>query len=104
MRLIIETKLSDDPLFTCFSTCTRNVLPFFIVDGLGKFKYKAGDTLSGEWKNGFRHGQIEINYKNGDKFIGQCKNDRIDGVGELTCKNGYHYNGHWKRNLVCFCG
>lgn len=66
------------------------------------YKCKSGDKIIGQWKDGLKHGPIEILYQNGDHFKGQFRNDCIDGKGEFKCKNGFHYNGEWKMNLVSF--
>ena len=74
---------------------------FLYLEGEGTYKYKNGDVAKGVWKNGKKHGLVEIRYRNGDVFKGNFQYDRIEGQGELKCKSGFHYNGEWKMNLVC---
>lgn len=65
------------------------------MSGAGAYFYKDGDSYSGEFRNGLKHGQGSYTFSNGNSFLALWKEDRIDrfdssssGYGGLAEQSG----------------
>ena len=60
------------------------------------YKYnETGDTYSGEFKQGLRHGLGKIVYSDGSVYEGDWVMDRQDGQGRYVSTEGEWYEGTW---------
>ena len=59
----------------------------------GIYYYNNGDTYTGTFLNGMKHGFGEYRYANGAKYIGGYNNDLMEGLGTLYYINGSRYEG-----------
>ena len=59
----------------------------------GTFRWKAGDTYTGEWHNSLMHGVGTYTYKNGRMYEGQWENGYKQGYGVFTWPNNDRYEG-----------
>ena len=57
-------------------------------NGTGTYTWASGSTYTGEWKDGMRHGKGVYVYANEDKYSGMFENDKRHGQGIYTYKNG----------------
>lgn len=65
-------------------------------DGNGTLYYnESGDLYKGQFKNGLKHGQGELQFYNGDKYVGEFYQDQQHGNGKFTSNNGYIYIGNF---------
>jgi hypothetical protein len=67
-------------------------------EGKGKFIYKNGDVLEGEWKNGNMNGQGKLTFITGESYEGEWKNGRMNGRGVYRYENGDVYEGEMKKD------
>eukprot|EP01097_Dermamoeba_algensis_P001007 TRINITY_DN1376_c0_g1_i2.p1 TRINITY_DN1376_c0_g1~~TRINITY_DN1376_c0_g1_i2.p1 ORF type:complete len:248 (-),score=32.21 TRINITY_DN1376_c0_g1_i2:393-1136(-) len=84
----------------------------------GTFKWKSGDTYTGDWKNslmhgqgvytcedkrqysgqwvnGYKHGHGVFTWPSGDRYEGEFNKDWIQGYGEHHYSDGRIYKGEW---------
>jgi hypothetical protein len=96
---------------------------FGYLFGDGKFSFKSGSVLDGEWKdntlegngtynvpsegdysggfiNNQKSGKGSFTWRDGSVYTGEWKEDKITGNGELKTSNGIVYSGTFKDN--CF--
>ena len=57
--------------------------------------FATAGSYTGEWKNGYSHGQGTYTLSNGDKYIGAYENNSRSGQGTYTSGLG-QYVGEWK--------
>lgn len=110
------------PLESCALTGSQYVGEFkFDEKTNGTFRWKGGDTYTGEWKSSLMHGKGTYTYKNGrmyegsweegykqglgvftwpneDKYAGEFYKDMCHGVGILYYADGRVYKGNWQQN------
>ena len=72
-----------------------NVTIFYWGSCVGTYSNN-GDTYSGHWKNGKRHGTGTFTAANGDSYIGQWKKGRPHGQGTFTWLDGSKYIGNYQ--------
>lgn len=60
------------------------------------YRYANGNTHTGEWKKGRRHGYGVSTYHNGSRYEGNFVNDVKEGPGVYTAANGDIYRGEFK--------
>jgi hypothetical protein len=65
-------------------------------NGYGKCSWSDGTTYSGEWKDGFMHGNGVLHFCTGDFYIGSLQRNASHGVGVLLQTNGTVSSGIWK--------
>ena len=58
-------------------------------------RYSANLQYKGSWKNGRFNGRGNLKYKNGNSFTGFFKDGAKHGYGSLISVNGYEYHGNW---------
>jgi len=69
-------------------------------NGFGKKQYPNGDTYTGDWFNGKKHGAGEMLYSNGEKYEGVWVNDMRQGHGFTTYADGKTLQGRWWKDLL----
>ena len=62
------------------------------------YRWVAGTTEAGEWKDGKRNGQGTLTFANGCKYKGEWRDDKLTGQGNFSDLNGNKYVGEWKDN------
>lgn len=62
---------------------------------LGPYRYKNGDTYTGQYFRGQRKGYGEMVTINGEQYVGQFDYDQCSGVGRLILPNGDYYEGEF---------
>src|SRR3990172_10752982 len=70
-----------------------------------KFTVGEGDSYSGEWKNGRKHGfgtyiWVKKSELFGAKYIGYFENDKQTGQGGLVLPSGDRYMGEFKDGKI----
>jgi len=71
------------------------------MHGSGTFRYRNGDTYSGEFHNNKRHGQGRMFFSNGDLYRGLWREGHMHGRGQYHYHDGQQFEGkfiHGKRN------
>jgi len=63
-----------------------------LVEG---FIYPSGNTYSGTFLEGKKHGHGSYTYYNGNSYVGDFFDDLPNGQGLFTYDNGVHYDGQW---------
>ncbi len=58
--------------FAAFGECIEGNC----VDGNGTYVFDDGETYTGDFKNGEKHGQGIYIYANGDRYVGQFSNGK----------------------------
>eukprot|EP01096_Ripella_sp_DP13-Kostka_P010216 TRINITY_DN3985_c0_g1_i1.p1 TRINITY_DN3985_c0_g1~~TRINITY_DN3985_c0_g1_i1.p1 ORF type:complete len:334 (+),score=96.59 TRINITY_DN3985_c0_g1_i1:115-1002(+) len=64
----------------------------------GTFRWKGGDSYTGDWKNGLMHGHGLYTYSNGRTFEGEWESGYKQGYGIFTWPNGDRYEGEFLRD------
>jgi hypothetical protein len=64
----------------------------------GEARYPNGDTYSGEWKNGRRHGFGTLTKPNGFKYVGGFFEDSRHGKGEEVLRPAYKFTGIFQKD------
>ena len=69
-------------------------------NGGGKMILKnEGTCYDGEWVDGLKHGEGELDYGNGKVYTGQWSEDLKHGKGVMRYDNGDVYEGGWVRGM-----
>jgi hypothetical protein len=55
-----------------------------------------GDSYSGQWRFGFKHGFGKYSWGNGRSYSGGWREDMMHGHGTYTFENGDSYTGAWE--------
>lgn len=70
-----------------------------VISDRAKIKFPSGDIYSGGWDNGIA-GSGSMEYNNGDSFTGNFLNGKRHGEGTYVWKNGESYTGHWENDKM----
>lgn len=68
-------------------------------NGMGKLTFPNGDTYTGQWLEGERHGHGIYIWKSGAKYEGEYSKNQRNGIGTFTFADGKIYQGEWKDGL-----
>ena len=68
--------------------------------GQGKYRFKKSQAIyEGEYSQGKKHGRGVFHYPDGSKYDGQWVDDLRSGHGVYTHANGDTYDGEWANNV-----
>ena len=79
-------------------SCFLNLMKYIFKYLFGKYfwiSYSADLQYKGTWKKGLFNGKGRLKYKNGNTFTGFFKDGAKHGYGSLVSLNGYEYHGNW---------
>ena len=62
--------------------------------GYGTLIYSNGDIQEGLWEQGYITGQCSYSWSSGNKYVGEFKNDKLNGPGTFTGQE-FTYEGDW---------
>jgi S1-C subfamily serine protease len=65
----------------------------------GTHTWVDGDKYTGEFKDGWPHGQGTYTWTSGGKYTGEYKNGNMHGQGTYTYANGNKYVGEWRDGM-----
>lgn len=62
--------------------------------------YPNGDSYSGLWQAGKKHGQGTYRYSNGTVYKGSFVNGKKQGLGTITFPNGTKVEAYWNQTHI----
>ena len=98
MSVIVSLHRSPSILFVFLVDCPAVPMGALCVSC---HRWPDGETYSGDWLDGKKHGQGRHVFPDGREFEGEYKFDRWDGFGILTSKHS-RYEGEWKNGMGFF--
>ena len=92
--LLILTALTFSHAVTALPACPEDFTKAY--DGCeGTYRYDNGDSYTGEWKSGKKHGQGVYTWADGQRYAGQWVEGRKQGFGKYSWPNGDWYEGEF---------